>query len=222
MSRTHLSVVLTLLAMIGAAPYAVGPGATGEGIQVRGQWRLAVRNADRSIARQVTFDNALLSGGGEALVQLLYGSRSPVGWQIRLEGLESSKYYIASPWFQDAFGIEVFPTLTTRVIVKLPGGPGFGWPPGYAPDPTCPSGCFEVGGTATADRRSTISKVHTSLSTCILDQVEGVICAGPFLQGHPFSEATVPGGLSVAADQTVEVTVRYTFGPAPHAAPPSH
>lgn len=62
-------------------------GAPHEGIKVHGHWTIVVRNADGSVASRNEFENALTSGGAQALVSLLTQAQStaPV-WSIAING----------------------------------------------------------------------------------------------------------------------------------------
>lgn len=62
-------------------------GAPHEGIKIHGHWTIVVRNADGSVASRNEFENALTSGGAQALVSLLTQAQSiaPV-WSIAVNG----------------------------------------------------------------------------------------------------------------------------------------
>lgn len=70
-----------------AAPREQTSGAPHEGIKVHGHWTIVVRNADGSVASRNEFENALTSGGAQALVSLLTQAQStaPV-WSIAISG----------------------------------------------------------------------------------------------------------------------------------------
>jgi hypothetical protein len=93
MKRLLIIPVIAVLALVGGVAYgAWNGGADGsdeavssvpsEGIDVHGDWKIAIYNADGSLDREYAFSNALLSSAGEALGIAL--SPSPQGNHRRI------------------------------------------------------------------------------------------------------------------------------------------
>jgi len=72
------------VATLGPAAWAAGPR---EGIVVHGVWTVVVKNADGSVASQTRFENALVQGSGDQILNRLLSRASAVGfWGIELYG----------------------------------------------------------------------------------------------------------------------------------------
>ena len=70
------------VATLGPAAWAAGPR---EGIVVHGVWTVVVKNADGSVASQTRFENALVQGSGDQILNRLLSRASAVGfWGIEL------------------------------------------------------------------------------------------------------------------------------------------
>ena len=84
--RGLLRFVLCLaVATLGPAAWAAGPR---EGIVVHGVWTVVVKNADGSVASQTRFENALVQGSGDQILNRLLSRASAVGfWAIELYGV---------------------------------------------------------------------------------------------------------------------------------------
>lgn len=92
--RRRLVGLSALMALVVAScgtgsPEAAAPS---EGIQVHGDWSIAVYDGDGTLDRQIEFSNELSSGGISALVDLLTGEASTGGaWQIHIEGISDDE-----------------------------------------------------------------------------------------------------------------------------------
>ena len=68
-----------------AAPAKRQPGGTHESIKVHGHWMIEVRSPDGKLVSHTEFENALQSGGQQALAALLWGY-TPGDWAVFLDG----------------------------------------------------------------------------------------------------------------------------------------
>ena len=189
------------LAVVGAGAmarlHAQAPRGPQEGIVVHGHWTIDIREPDGRLVSHLDFENALQSGGGEVLADILSRRRTAGGWTVTLGGNGGN-------------GGPCVGTPMTCQIVEA------GWTPAsIGPDifrnlQLSPAG-FVLSGTATAGRTGHIDNVYTQSWDCASNTLPAACVISSDLSGQKvFSYAQIPSQ-NVAAGQLIQVTVTFTF-----------
>lgn len=187
-----------------AAAHAQGERPAGgqqEGIDVRGEWTIVIRNEDGSVAARHQFRNAFVpSLGGPLLANLLKNTSVVAEWMISLQGFAcisasgqpGNCILVQNPSWQAQAPQQFFPTLTTDV-------------PSTGPN----AGKFVLTGSAKAARTASVTTVATfglecpaSSTTC-----NGLGAPQRTFTNHSFGAQAIP----VVEGQTIDVNVVISF-----------
>ena len=205
--RAWTAVQSVLVAAVLATALCAQGGAQGggqhEGIAVHGHWTIDVLNRDGALVSHHEFENAL-NGGDQILTEVLNGSTSG-HWEIVLTGSGTSpcqggtggKYSNGCRIIESSVtspgGTAEFKTLTVSPVATAGQ---------YALN------TLVLTGTATALVAGKIDGVYTSMGVCPAATTHaGCNIAGTAV---PFTKAS-PAPVSVAAGQTIRVTVTISF-----------
>jgi hypothetical protein len=182
---------------------AQSPGGAREGISVRGEWTILIRNEDGSIASRHEFRNAFVpSLGGQLLSNLLKSVSIVTEWMISMQGgpcvnasgQPSNCILVQDPNWQSR-GPELFPTLTTAAPTSGPN-----------------AGKFVLTGSARAARATGITTVTTFGLECP-SPTPGSTCSGLSAPQRTFTHHVFTGSniINVVQGQTIDVTVVISF-----------
>ena len=175
-----------------------GPAGPQEGIKVRGQWAIEVKNPDGTLVKRVEFENALVSDGQIRLANYLGRTRTPGRWSVIVfDGLctpdsgassvciltEAGSTYGGAPWTEP----NTWPNLT---LTQSAAG-------------------LTLRGTFTAASAGSVSSVATGLGTCPTTIAPGN-CA-EFDPEVTFSSRTLPTPIAVLSGQIVQISVTFSF-----------
>jgi hypothetical protein len=173
-----------------------------EGVHVRGDWTIVVRNEDGTIASRHDFRNAFVpSLGGPLLANLLKNNSVVAEWSISMQGgpcLNSSGQpgnciLVQNPAWVPQAPTQYFATLTTDVPTSGPN-----------------AGKLVLTGSAKAGRATGITTVTTFGHECPAGSTTCNGLSGPqrTFTHHSFIG---PAIIQVAAGQTIDVTVVISF-----------
>ncbi len=170
------------------------PPSPRESIHVHGQWTVAVRNPDGSIAATHRFENSLVPEGAALLVQVLSRQQTVQYWQVRLinkDGCVCSRNNnrVDCGIIDSALTPDVSSDYATLTVTAPTTGPN--------------AGKLVLSGSAPAAFDGQVKAVNTSVGhTCV-----GNAC------GTNWNVFTVafPAPISVQAGQTMDVTVVFSF-----------
>lgn len=186
-----------------AAAHAQGQKPAGgqqEGINVRGEWTIVIRNEDGSVASRHEFRNAFVpSLGGPLLANLLKQTSVVAEWTISMQGFAclnasgqpGNCILVQNPAWQ-AQGPQYFPTLSTDVPTSGPN-----------------AGKFVLTGSAKAARTAAVTTVATFGHECPAGSTtcNGLGAPQRTFTSHFFDSGAIP----VVAGQTIDVTVVISF-----------
>jgi hypothetical protein len=173
-----------------------------EGIRVHGHWTIEVRNPDGSIVSHREFENALQTPSG-ALSALLSRGGSAGAWQVNLEDYVNG---VPSPGLCGNTG--------TCVITE----PGISGGSINSSNLTvaAPSGTYggivTLSGTVNVSSTGTILHVTSYLGLCAPTATPAACSTSTAgLSTQTFTSATLSPSVSIAAGQTIALTVTFTF-----------
>ena len=188
---------------VGVLQPAIGPALQAqrplEGIKVHGHWAIDVRQPDGTLVTHTEFENALTPDGAQGLALLLSKRATVLNWQV-----EFLPFMNESPWggYSDAFGTyNILAVLSESASGYIPPAQITGF---ETLTVTSVGSTVLLKGTAIAQRAGRLEGVHTLLRV------------SPYPQGSPnpykiFSSANMPNLVALVAEQTVEVTVTFSF-----------
>ncbi len=178
-------------------------------IEVRGQWRIEIRDPDGSLANVVEFENHLESSGARLLASLLRGDAVGGNWNIQLwsEGTEAQLCQVST-----ATDTPTVCNLHTPSFTPMPGGSAtldvqYGT---LAFD-----GALVLDGVFVADRTGVVTRVVTQNYSCdaavtLADCRDDIGRSSHWGDAANFTETTIDP-LDVQAGQEVAVTVVISF-----------
>ncbi|SNS72501.1 hypothetical protein SAMN05421770_10277 [Granulicella rosea] len=178
-----------------------------EGIRVHGHWIVDVKNPDGALVQHHDFQNALLSTGSQMLAGLLGSEFVPANWAILLNGTTSI--------CGSANLCGIVQSLTTQPGAALC-NPGTAVCDTGLTQTVTNVGSMVLAGNFVATQAGSITTVIGYLGFCLTTpgaaySPQSCTTGAPSSSaGNVFSSATIPA-ITVAAGQTVEVTVTYTF-----------
>ena len=204
MARTVWALVFAMLATTAlGAQVSKGPGGPEEGIKVRGQWAIDVKNPDGSLAKHYEFENALVSDGQIRLSNFLGRTRTPGRWAIIVfDGLctpdsgastvclltEAGSTYGGTPYTEP----NNWPNLV--LAQATPGAPG-----------------LTLRGSFTAAAAGTVSSVATTLGACAQTSTPQNCIEFDPGGAAMFSARALPAPVAVQAGQVVQISVTFSF-----------
>ena len=164
---------------------AEAPGGPNEGIRIRGEWTIEVRNPDGSLASRHEFKNALVPGQGDAILARLLGRTqvSPWAWSVDVGEVAPV----------DASGTPCAPSTT---------------PPNGIPCSIRETNGLTVavdGGTVRLSGAVTAAKAAPQLSR-FATRIDWLGGGAAF-----FTEKRLPAPIPVAAGQIIQITVVFSF-----------
>lgn len=171
-------------------------GGPREGIQVRGDWAIVIRNQDGSVAVRHQFRNALVNFG--VLPMLLARGGSIGRWEVRVASQTGEPCSSPTP--------NGGASPTACRLLEMPGSAGF-----RVLQVSASATDLVLSGSVQAANATQITHVFTSLGVCPpgTDFASGSCI---FFTNHPFTEKDVTGlNIQVSAGQTMDVTVRISF-----------
>jgi hypothetical protein len=182
---------------------AKSSGGPHEGIQVHGHWTIDVRNPDGTLASHRDFENSLLAGGANVLVNSLSRAGVTGLWRIELNapgiGCNPSNTFctIVEP-------AEISSTADSKnLTLSVPtSGPNIG--------------ALVLTGSLTASGSGSIGGVFTALDVCAAGVVptscnDSDTPPTGFLHSPIFTQKVLTTAISVVAGQLVQVTVVLSF-----------
>ena len=181
-----LAVVLGSVAVAGAAEPKGGPS---EGIRVRGEWTIEIRNPDGSLASRHEFRNALVDEGKAWLARLLGQTTSTWGAAWNVEVGETTADGLGGPCVPSVTPPNGVPC-RMRELAN---------PPVAALTVTHSGGTVQLSGTVTAAKDAP----QLSRFATYLDFFGGTTAR--------FTEKRLPAPVPVVAGQIVTVTVVFSF-----------
>ncbi len=194
--RTIWAFVAALALVLAACGSAAEPQAAGptEGIQVHGEWVVAIYNADGTLDERFEFSNALLPSGADTIAQVLASSSAPGQLSVSASGLLPICESAAAP----TATCFIFPD-TTGTSVDT--GNRF-----YNLTVNESGGSIVLAGSLTASYDGNIDGVSTYLGTCA-NTTSPADCT---TQGSQFTFASV-GPFNIIAGQQVQIEVTLSF-----------
>lgn len=205
-SATSALLLAALLAVLLTGLGPAGAGGLADDIQVHGHWTIQVFDLDGTLAGHHEFENALTTGGGEALVRLLGREIDADGWAVTAQ----------APLIFGERGPSPCDGGSECYLIE-PGG-DFGPPTafdtlGVVTDTAAVPDELRLTGSFTAVQDGAIGEVRTFLETCpgACDGTNGTF--GVFTQRvllDPDSGAIQE--IAVAEGQVVTIVVELTFG----------
>ena len=176
-------------------------GGQQEGIRVRGEWTIVIRNEDGSVASRHEFRNAFVpSLGGPMLANVLKNTSVIAEWSISMQGFAcvnvsgqpGNCILVQNPAWVAQAPQQFFATLTTAVPTSGPN-----------------AGKFVLTGSAKAFRTAAVTVVSTFGHEC---PAGSTTCNGLSGQQRTFtSHAFAQPGIPVVQGQTIDVTVVISF-----------
>ena len=179
-------------------------GGSQEGIRVRGQWTIEIRNPDGTVVAHREFENALDPvGGAQAITLLLTGQRSPGEWIV----------YIGRVTPQQRHPCPSNITFGNNCVIAEVDSPNHPGAPFKTLVVTIPesgpnTGKIVLAGHATAEADGDIARVGTSIGLCS-STVAPVSCTAFHSMG--LTAHDVQPVQTVAAGQIIQVTVAISF-----------
>ena len=171
-----------------------------EGIKVRGQWIIDVRNPDGTLVKRHEFENALVSNGNTSLSNYLGRAMTPGRWSILVfDGLCA----------QDSGA-------STVCILTEPGSTYGGSPynePNLSPNLvlTQSAAGLTLRGSFTAVTSGSARSVATGMGTCPQAIAPQNCTAFDPGESGAFSSRTLPSPIAVQAGQIVQIAVTFSF-----------
>jgi hypothetical protein len=175
--------------------------AQSEGINVRGEWTIVIRNEDGSVASRHEFRNAFVpSLGGPLLANLLKNISVVAEWMISMQGFAclnasgqpGNCILVLNPGWQAQGPEQFFPTLTTAVPTSGPN-----------------AGKFVLTGSAKAARTASVTTVATFGLEC---PASSTTCNGLGAPQRTFTSHFIGNpGIPVVQGQTIDVNVVISF-----------
>ena len=192
---------LTVAAAASAQTETVRPaGGPQEGIKVRGEWTILIRNQDGSVASRHEFQNAFVpSLGGPMLANLLKQTSVVAEWTVSMQGFAclnasgqpGNCILVQNPAWQAQGPQQFFPTLTTDVPTSGPN-----------------AGKFVLTGSARAARTAAVTTVATFGHEC---PAGSTTCTGLGAPQRTFTHHGFAQAIPVVQGQTIDVTVVISF-----------
>ncbi len=171
-----------------------------EGIKVHGHWTIEVRNPDGTVVTHREFENSLVQVGGGYLAILLSREQTAGPWKVFFGGGSSG---LCGNNGVCTVGENYYQNDDSENLVVT--GPAI---------PPSTSFTFSMTGSVKVPDAGTVKEVSTYLGTCPAD-VAPSACAAKgslnVLAPHQFSGTTLSSPVSVAAGQTVQITVVFSF-----------
>ena len=150
-TASAVAAVAMLALVLGSEPAAhaangATPGAPPEGIKVRGDWTIEIRDPDGSLVSRHAFENALVPGGGDTTLARLLGRTLPgFLWRVSIGDFSGP----GSPCLPGAATPpDGFPCVATEPDVTVT---------------ATPEGTLRLSGSVTARRAASIALVVTEL-----------------------------------------------------------
>ena len=175
-------------------------GGQQEGIRVRGEWTIVVRNEDGSVASRHEFRNAFVpSLGGPMLANLLKHTSVIAEWSISMQGFAcvntsgqtGNCILVQNPAWVAQGPQQYFATLTTEVPTTGPN-----------------AGKFVLTGSAKAARTASVTTVSTFGHEC---PAGSTACTGLSGLQRTFTHHNLSPAIPVVQGQTIDVTVVISF-----------
>lgn len=180
-----------------------GAGGPQEGIKVRGQWTIDVKNPDGTLVKRHEFENALVDDAKVRLSNYLGRTRTPGKWAILVfDGL------CAPSGGASTVCVLLEPDATV-------GGTSYAepnaWPNLVLAQATPGAPVLTLRGTFTAAAGGTVRSVATTLGACA-QTLAPQNCTEAEPEGDgTFSSRTLPSPIPVQAGQIVQIAVTFSF-----------
>lgn len=175
---------------------ASGSAQSRDDIKIHGHWKIEVWGVDGSLVSRIKFENALASvSGPKVLAQLLARQATQGYWEVDLYGGPND--VICTPY-----------TSAHLCVISEPATSFFADSRNLSLKPDAPGATFTLAGSVAAQHDANILWVATAVHLCPTTATPATPCSEP--SNQPFTTASLSPAVSVAAGQTIQVTI--TFG----------